>query len=128
MRTQPSTPSRQRILAAATSAALGLVVWGDESSAGIEGTGRYSLMVASGPVTASGGGSISVNGVKYDLGKAKIDVNGHSGQATQLAVGQVVKVKAHVSDGTSTGTADEVSDTSDVVGPVGQVNAAAGTF
>ncbi len=37
-------------------------------------------------------------------------------------------MKAHVSDGTSTGTADEVSDTSDVVGPVGQVNAAAGTF
>ena len=128
MRTQPSTTSRQRILAAAASATLVLLVWGDESSAGIEGTGRFSLMVASGPITASGGGSISVNGVKYDLGKAKIHVNGHAGQATQLAVGQVVKVKAHVSDSSATGIADAVSDTSDVIGPVSEVNATAGTF
>lgn len=124
MRNQHPTPSRRKILVAATSAALALLAWGDESSAGIEGTGRYA-MIAHGRITAFG--SIFVDGVEYDITQAKIHVNGHSAQATQLAVGQVVTVRGYV-NGAKAGTAKEVNYTSDVVGPITGTDAAAGTF
>jgi Domain of unknown function (DUF5666) len=124
MRNQPISPLRRRILASA-SAALAVVLWGDESSAGIEGTGRYA-MLAIGPITAVGSG-IVVDGVEYDIGKAQIHVNGHSARATQLAVGQIVTVQGYLK-GAATGTADKVTYTSDVVGPITQVNVTAGNF
>ena len=124
MRNQHLTPSRRKILVAATSAALALLAWGDESSAGIEGTGRYA-MIAHGRITAFG--SIFVDGVEYDITQAKIHVNGHSGQATQLAVGQIVTVQGDLK-GAKAGTAGQVNYTSDVIGPITQVDVAAGTF
>jgi Domain of unknown function (DUF5666) len=124
MRNPHANPLRANILVAAASAAVALLVWGDQSSAGIEGTGRYA-MVAYGRITAFG--SIFVDGVEYDIAQAKIHVNGHSAQATQLAVGQVVTVRGYVK-GATAGTADNVTYTSAVVGPITQVDVAAGNF
>lgn len=124
MRNSNITPTRRKILVAATSAALASMVWGDRSSAGIEGTGRMA-MFAYGRITAFG--SIFVDGVEYDIAQAKIHVNGHSAQAAQLAVGQVVTVRGYV-NGAKAGTAKDVTYTSDVVGPITQVNAAARNF
>jgi hypothetical protein len=124
MLNQQITPSRQKMLVVATSAALALLAWGDQSSAGIEGTGR-SAVIAHGRITAFG--SIFVDGVEYDIAQAKIHVNDHLAQATQLAVGQIVTVQGYLSGATS-GMANEVTYTSDVVGPLSQVDVAAGTF
>jgi Domain of unknown function (DUF5666) len=124
MLNQHITPSRRKILVAAAAATLALLVWGDRSSAGIEGTGRYA-MVAHGRITAFG--SIFVDGVEYDIAQANIHVNGHSARATQLAVGQIVTVQGFV-NGAKAGTAHKVTYTGDVVGPVSQVDVTAGTF
>ena len=124
MRNPRANPLRSRILVAAASATLAVLVWGDQSSAGIEGTGRYA-MVARGRITAFG--SIFVDGVEYDLAQAKIHVNGHSAQATQLAIGQVVTVQGYAK-GAKAGTAKNVTYTSDVVGSITEVDTAASTF
>jgi len=124
MLNQHITPPRRAILVAAAAAALVLLAWGDASSAGIEGTGRYAI-VAHGRITAFG--SIFVDGVEYDIAQAKIHVNGHAAPARELAVGQIVTVRGFVK-GATMGTARKVTYTSDVVGPVSQVDVAAGTF
>src|SRR6185437_7396396 len=79
----------------AAGAALVLVVCADDSSAGIEGTGRMSLLASVGPITStgSGGSSISVNGVTYGLSKAQVQIDGHNSGASQLHVGQIVIVQ-----------------------------------
>src|SRR5215472_11675766 len=91
---QHITPSRRKILVAAASAALALLVWGDKSSAGIEGTGRRTITIAHGRITAFG--SIFVDGVEFEIARAKIHINGHAARATQLAVGQIVTVQGFV--------------------------------
>lgn len=111
------------------SAALVLVVCADDSSAGIQGTGKMSVIDSVGPitVTGSGGGSISVNGVTYGLSKAKVQIDGHNGGAAQLHVGQIVAVQGTLND-RGTWEANSVTFSGSVVGPITQLNVAAGTF
>ena len=109
------------------SAALVLLVAADDSSAGIQGTGRMA-MLAVGPITASGpGNSISVEGVAYGLSQAQISIDGTPAQATQLRVGQIVTLQG-TSQGNGTGNASSVAFTGSVVGPIDQLDVAGGTF
>ena len=108
-------------------AAVVLLAGADDSSAGIQGTGRMA-MIAVGPITASGpGDSISVDGVTYGLSQAQIKIDGHSGHATQLRVGQIVTVRGS-SQGNGTGNANSVAFTGSVVGPIDHIDVAGHTF
>lgn len=110
------------------SAALVLLVGTDDSSAGIQGTGRMA-MIAVGPITATGPGnsSVAVDGTTYGLSQAQIKINGTPAQAAQLRVGQIVTVQG-TSQGNGTGNANSVAFTGSVVGPVEQVDVTGGTF
>jgi hypothetical protein len=107
------------------SAALILLVYGAGSSAGIQGSGRISVL-AFGRITAFG--SIFVNGVEYAISSAQIDMDGRSVGQSRLQVGQIVAVQASVGPAGTTGTATSVSFTGNVVGPVAQLNLAGGSF
>jgi hypothetical protein len=96
-----------------------LLAYGAGSSAGIQGTGRYSV-VAFGRITAFG--SIFVNGVEYAINKAQIELDGRSAGPAQLQVGQIVAVQAALNPNGTTGTATSVSFTGDVVGPISQLD------
>jgi hypothetical protein len=106
-------------------AALVLIVHGDGSSAGIEGSGRRVLTIASGRITAFG--SIFVNGVEYNLTRAEIAIDGRPAKPNQLEVGQVVTVQS-VLTGVATGLANKVSYTGDVVGPISLLDPVSHTF
>ena len=109
------------------SAALMLLVGADDSSAGIQGTGRMA-MIAVGPITATGpGNSISVAGITYGLSQAQIKIDGTPAQATQLRVGQIVTVQG-TSLGNGTGNASSATFKGSVVGPIDQIDVAGGTF
>jgi hypothetical protein len=94
---------------------------------GIGGTGVTAVSV--GPITQFG--SIFVNGVEYDLKDAAITVNdqlvtntGDDGNAvapSHLALGQVVKVQGTINTDGVTGTAAQVTFSSDVNGPITSV-------
>jgi hypothetical protein len=105
------------------SAALMLLVLGDDSSAGIQGTGRS--MLAYGRITAFG--SIFVDGVEYAISQAQIQIDGRAAQASQLEVGQIVAVQG-TQNGANKGNATQVTFTGDVVGPITQVDVAGSTF
>ncbi len=116
-----STRFRRPAVVGAGIAALVLLAYGDGSSAGIEGSGRTSFAISSGRITAFG--SIFVNGVEYELSRARIMIDGQPAKASQLEVGQVVTVQASMS-GPASGKAIRVSYTGDVVGPVARVDLA----
>lgn len=113
----------------AVSAALVLVIGADDSSAGIQGTGRMALL-AVGPITdtGSGGSTISVDGTQYGLSQAQIKIDGHSGRATQLKVGQIVTVQSASLGNGNGNTASSVAFTGSVVGPIDHIDLTSGTF
>lgn len=90
---------------------------------GIQGSGRT---VSVGTIT--GFGSIFVNGVEYSTTNARIRVDGRAATEAELRIGQVVNVQGTVDSGGTTGTATEVTFDADVVGPVMQLDVAAGTL
>ncbi|MGD9598040.1 MAG: DUF5666 domain-containing protein [Steroidobacteraceae bacterium] len=90
---------------------------------GIQGSGR---MVSVGTIT--GFGSIFVNGVEFATANAQIRSGGRTATEADLRIGQVVNVQGSVNSGGTTGTATQVSFDADVVGPVTQLDVAAGTF
>ena len=119
MKTQHVARLGPRSLLLGLIAAAVLLAYGAGSSAGIQGTGRYSV-VAFGRITAFG--SIFVNGVEYAINKAQIELDGQSAGPTQLQVGQIVAVQAVLNPNGTTGTATSVSFTGDVVGPISQLD------
>jgi hypothetical protein len=121
MRLQHIARLRRPAGVCAGTAALVLMVYGNGSSAGIEGSGRRVLTVSSGRITALGG--IVVNGVEYDLAHAQISMDGHTATANQLEVGQVVTVQSMLA-----GVASQVSYNGNVVGPISQLDRVGATF
>jgi len=107
------------------SAAAMFIIGADYSSAGIQGTGRMAL-ISFGRVNGVGK-TISVDGVDYGLSQAQIQIDGRAGTAAQLKVGQIVAVQGTLS-GATTGNANSVTFTGDVVGPITQLDVAGGTF
>jgi|KBSMisStandDraft_5_1062788.scaffolds.fasta_scaffold141711_1 hypothetical protein len=99
------------------------IIGADYSSAGIQGTGRVASL---GRIDGSGN-TISVNDVDYGLSQAQIQVDGQAASAAQLKIGQIVTVQGMV-DGSGKGTANSVTFTGSVVGPISQVDVTGGTF
>jgi hypothetical protein len=116
--------TRPVALLATTLACLFFTAADDTSVAGIQGTG--SNAVAYGRVTRFG--SIFVNGVEYDTSGARFQIDDVATSQSQLRVGQVVTVRATVNEDGTAGAANEVSFSSDVVGPLVQVDLAGGTL
>ncbi len=101
---------------------------GDTQVAGIEGSG---LPVATGTTsvgTITGFGSIIVNGIEYATSGAQIRIDDQPAAESQLHVGDVVTVTGTVNADERTGTASEVTFSSDARGSIAQVNAASGSF
>lgn len=106
--------------------AVTFIIGADYSSAGIQGTGRMALVASFGRINGAGK-TLSVNGVDYDTSQAQVQIDGHSGTASQLKVGQIVTVQGTL-NGSGKGTANNVTFSGDVVGPITGVDLAAGTF
>ena len=80
--------------------------------------------------SVSGFGSVWLNGERYDIDSAAIEVNGQPGFEVDLAVGQVVVVRSQLADDEVTLVAESVSYESNLQGPVaaGSVDVLAGSF
>jgi hypothetical protein len=104
------------------------VACGGEMSAGIQGSGSpvASGVTAVGPI--SGFGSIFLDGVEYSTSGAQIRIDDQPGTEADLHVGQIITLKGIVNPDGLTGTASEVSFSSDLRGPVSQIDLDAGTF
>ena len=91
----------------------------DQSSymAGIDGSG--ARVFAEGPIEAFG--SIVVGGEHYELSRAEIRINGELATESDLALGQVVTVRAQV-DANGIALADTVDFDANLVGPVQSVD------
>jgi uncharacterized protein DUF5666 len=113
-----------QILIAAT--ALVLTSCGPGQVAGIEGSGSPAPVTATGPVT--GFGSIFVNGVEYTTTGAQIQIDDQPGTESQLAIGEIVTVTGTLNANNLTGTATEVTFSSNALGPVTSVSAPTDTF
>jgi Domain of unknown function (DUF5666) len=113
-----------QILIAAT--ALVLTSCGPGQVAGIEGSGAPAPVTATGPVT--GFGSIFVNGVEYTTTAAQIQIDDQPGSQSQLAIGEIVTVTGTLNANNLTGTATEVTFSSNALGPVTSVSAPTDTF
>ena len=101
-----------------TGAAILLAVCGASTAlAGIEGSGKS--VVAFGSIT--GFGSVFVNGVEYSTSGAQILIDGQPATQAQLNTGQAVTVLGTVNDDGTTGTATQVSFTSNVRGAITQL-------
>ena len=97
------------------------------------GDSGSSTSLASGPIT--GLGSIIVNGVRFDDSSARIssddDDNGESHNRSELKLGMVVEVQGGGTtsdDSGRRGKANDIRFGSEIVGPVGTINANARTL
>lgn len=73
--------------------------------------------------TIDGFGSISVNGVEFDMGQSEIYLNGMPSTDENLKLGMVVTIDGTVSNDGITGTAAEVLYDADVEGPIESIAA-----
>jgi hypothetical protein len=105
-------------------ACLFIIVGDGTSEAGIQGSGFRSK--SAGRITQFG--SIFVNGVEYDISAARILIDGEPGSESRLRVGQVVTVEGEVNAAGTAGDATDVTFSSDVRGPIAQVNLADGSL
>lgn len=121
------TPTRRRLCAGLLAAAL-LITHLAGCGGGVDSGGTG--IIASGPI--SGLGSIFVNEVRFDDESAEIrDEQGALLTKDQLKLGMTVIVEGSTPEtrGTqATSTAQVIRVVSDLVGPIGAVDAAAGSF
>jgi hypothetical protein len=117
-------PVRPLAMIASVLACLFMIVGDGTSEAGIQGSGFRSK--AAGRITQFG--SIFVNGVEYDISAANIRIDGQPGSESGLRVGQVVTVAGEVNAEGTAGDATDVTFSSDVRGPIAQVNLADGSL
>lgn len=116
--------ARPLAMVASVLACLFIIVGDGTSVAGIQGSGFRSKSV--GRITQFG--SIFVNGVEYDLSAARIRIDGEPGSESRLRIGQVVTVEGLVNAAGTAGDATDVTFSSDVRGPIAQVNLADGSL
>jgi hypothetical protein len=101
---------------------------GSEETAGIEGSGApvASNVTTTGRIT--GFGSIFVDDVEYNTATAQIRIDDQPATEADLRVGHVVTITGTVNPDGKTGTANQVTLTSDVRGDVGSVDVVSSTF
>jgi hypothetical protein len=105
-------------------AVLGGCGTSDTQTAGIDAGGAPVAIVVQGPIT--GFGSIVVNGVHYEIDRARISVNGTAAAAADLALGQVVTLSGTREASAPHGQANAVAFDANVEGPVDVIDAGAG--
>jgi hypothetical protein len=81
-------------------------------------------IVTMGPIT--GFGSVYVNGIRYDTSAADIQIDGTKASLSELRVGQVIDLKGHVQNGSS--SADRISYNHNLEGPITSLDAGALSF
>lgn len=124
------TPTR-RAWAAATAAALAaLVLAACGGGVGTGGTGGNATVYAAGPIT--GFGSVIVGGVRFDDSAATVeDGDGTRRSRDELRLGMTVEVDSSAISSDSSGSranASRIRFESELVGLVGAVDAAGGSF
>ena len=102
---------------AATLAALIVACGGSGSSGNMS---NLTPVLATGTIT--GFGSIYVNGVHFQTSSATIRKNGQTVAESQLAVGEVARVKGEKNDTDGTGVADTIDVDESVVGPIAAID------
>jgi len=107
-------------LIAVAIAVLAVSCGGGGSSTGNTSSGMSTVM-ATGVIT--GFGSIFVNGIHFQTSGATIRKNGQVVDQSQLAVGQVARIKGQANESDETGNADEVDVDETVVGPISGIDA-----
>jgi len=103
---------------AATLAALIVACGGGSGSSG--NMSNLTPVLATGTIT--GFGSIYVNGVHFQTSSATIRKNGQTVAESQLAVGEVARVKGEKNDTDGTGVADTIDVDESVVGPIAAID------
>ena len=106
------------LLVAASVAALAVACGG--GSSGSSSMSGMRKVMATGVIT--GFGSIFVNGIHFQTSNAIIRKNGQTVDQSQLAVGQVARIKGEKNDVDDTGIADEVDVDENVVGPISAID------
>src|SRR6516165_5579831 len=104
---------------AAAIAALTVSCGGGSSSANNTSSGM-SMVMSTGVIT--GFGSIFVNGIHFQTSGATIRKNGQVVDQSQLAVGEVARIKGQANESDETGNADEVDVDESVVGPISGID------
>src|SRR5882724_3235046 len=102
---------------AATLAALIVACGGGGSSSSMS---NLTPVLATGTIT--GFGSIYVNGVHFQTSSATIRKNGQTVAESQLAVGEVARVKGQKNATDGTGVADSIDVDESVVGPIAAID------
>jgi len=108
------------ITLAATLAAL-VVACGGGASTSNTSTQTLTPVLATGTIT--GFGSIFVNGVHFQTSSATIRKNGQTVSQSQLAVGEVARIKGSKNDTDGSGVADTIEVDESVVGPIAAIAA-----
>lgn len=107
-------------LMAAAIAAFAVACGGSGSSnMSSTSTGMRAVM-ATGAIT--GFGSIFVNGTEFQTTNATIRKNGQTVDQSQLAVGELARIKGQEDNATGQGTAEEVDVEDNVVGPISAID------
>ena len=102
---------------AVTLAALIVACGGSGSSSNMS---NLTPVMATGTIT--GFGSIYVNGVHFQTSSATIRKNGQTVAESQLAVGEVARVKGETNDSDGTGVAETIDVDESVVGPIAKID------
>jgi hypothetical protein len=92
---------------------------------GLSQSSGMTPLIATGTIT--GFGSIYVNGIHFQTASATIRKNGQTVDQSQLAVGEVARIKGSKNDADGTGVADEVDVDEAVIGPIDKIDATGGT-
>jgi hypothetical protein len=95
--------------------------------AGIQGSG-FRSMIAVGTVTSVDSGTISVDGSSYSTGSASVDIDDEPGSKGQLRVGDVVTLSGSADGGQVPATAERIDFSSNVRGPVSNIDLLGGTI
>jgi len=109
----------RELLVAAAIVALTVSCGGGGSSANNSSSGMSTVM-STGVIT--GFGSIFVNGIHFQTSSATIRKNGQVVDQSQLAVGEVARIKGQANESDETGNAEEVDVDESVVGPISGID------
>jgi hypothetical protein len=94
--------------------------------AAIQGSGRR--LMAIGPVSGLGAGTITVSGYAYKAQGAVIHIDGHPGMSGQIQLGDIVSVLADSTNGGSEYAASDIMFSGSVRGTVTSIDTQTGTF
>jgi Domain of unknown function (DUF5666) len=92
---------------------------------GMSQSSGMTPLIATGTIT--GFGSIYVNGIHFQTASATIRKNGQTVDQSQLAVGEVARIKGSKNDADNTGVAEEVDVEEAVVGAIDKIDTTGGT-